>query len=99
MAGSFIAGTAIFERGKGQLDRDHLGGDLVDALTVPHGRRVRRVELGAKVLVLAVQLVQLHGWAPRETKNRAAGYRQGACRRDGARASRPRPTDAGSATR
>src|SRR3954453_9226123 len=38
-------------------------------------------------------------WAPRETKNGAAAYRQGACRRDGARASRPRPTDAGRATR
>src|SRR4051812_42315540 len=65
MAGSFFTGTAVFERGKRQLDRNHLGGDLVDALTVPHRRRVGRVELGAKVLVLAVQLVKLHGEAPR----------------------------------
>src|SRR4051794_7988238 len=64
MTGSFVTGTAVFERGKRQLDRNHLGGDLVDALTVPHRRRVGRVELGAKVLVLAVQLVKLHGEAP-----------------------------------
>src|SRR5436190_19717266 len=68
MAGPLVARTAVFERGKRQLDGDHLGCDLVDPVTIPHGGSVGRVELGAKVLVLAVQLVQLHGWAPRKTK-------------------------------
>src|SRR5215218_3571294 len=99
MAGSFFAGAAVFERGKRQLDRNHLGRDLVDAMAVPHRRRVGRVELGAKVLVLAVQLVQLHGWAPREASNGAAACRQGACRYDRRGTLRSRPTDSGWRTR
>src|SRR6185503_1538268 len=80
MAGSLVARTAVFERGKRQLDGDHLGRDLVDPVTVPHGGGIGRIELGAKVLVLAVQLVQLHGWGPPKTKTVAAAHRQGACR-------------------
>src|SRR3954453_7192931 len=99
MAGSLVARASVLERGKRQLDRDHLGRDLVDSMTVPHRGRIGGVELGAKVLVLAVQLVQLHGEAPRGAKSVVAQHRQGACRRGGEAGLRSRPTDTAARTR
>src|SRR3954466_10553903 len=69
MGGSVVGDALVLERSKRQLDGNHLGGDAIDPVAVPHGIGIGGVELVAQVLVLAVQLLQLHGFGSSEGRD------------------------------